>query len=276
MLDVPHIMIKFNMAVIKDIPLDRTELSIGRKGTNDVILDNQAVSGVHCKIRQDGDGFVLVDQDSTNGTFLNGRKITRETLKHKDQIRIARYSIDFLWESKAFEEFAKSENANIIIEDPVMPKPGEAAAIGSNAAQPFGIGPGNVSDAPPAEPTEPPTQIGATLKGDRVLPAAAGIIKIISGAEGPAEIRLTDLMTYIGTSSQAAVKIKGFMAPELAAAITRRPDGYFLKAVKPGYPKVNGVNIQDQIFLESGALIEVGNTNMVFYVDDQAKKASGK
>jgi hypothetical protein len=81
-------------------------------------------------------------------------------------------------------------------------------------------------------------------------------------------------MTYIGTSAQAAVRIKGFMAPELAAAITRRPDGYFLKAVKPGYPKVNGVNIKDQIFLESGALIEVGNVNMVFYVDDPKKKGS--
>jgi hypothetical protein len=84
-------------------------------------------------------------------------------------------------------------------------------------------------------------------------------------------------MTYIGTGTQANIKIKGFMAPELAAAISRRPDGYFLKAVKVGYPKVNGISVTDQIFLESGALIEVGGTNMVFYLtDEQAKKDSAK
>jgi hypothetical protein len=267
MLDVPHIIIRFNMAVIKDVQLDKNELTVGRKEGNDIVLDNQAVSGSHCKIRKEKEDYVLVDNDSTNGTFINGRKVTRETLKHKDQIRIARYSLEFLWESKAFEEFAKKDEHAIIV-DPEMPKPELIIEKqGEGAGVPYGT---------VAKVEEPPTQIGATLKGDRPLPAPSGIIKVISGGDGPLEVRLTDLMTYIGTGTQAAVKIKGFMAPELPAAITRRPDGYFLKAVKPGYPKVNGVHINDQIFLESGALIEVGNTNMVFYLDDHKKKIDGK
>lgn len=267
MQELPHLLIKFNMAVIKDIVIDKDEISIGRKSSNDVALDNQAVSGTHCKIRKEKDDYVLVDMESTNGTFLNGRKVTREKLKHKDAIRVARYSIEFLWEAKAFEEFSKNPPSNVVIEPDVAVAPERTIAPTNDKAPekaPFGI------------PPEPPKQIGATLKGDRVLPEASGIIKVISGGEGPMEIRLTELMTYIGTGSQAAIKIKGFMAPELAAAISRRPDGYFLKAVKAGYPKVNGINVTDQIFLESGALIEVGGTNMVFYVDDPAKKGGGK
>jgi len=263
--DIPHLLVRFNMAVIKDVPLDKDETSIGRKSTNDLVLDNQAVSGVHCKIRKEKDGYTLVDMDSTNGTFINGRKVTREPLKHKDQLRIARYSVEFLWESKTVGEInVSAEQVNELTVDKAPEKTTEGS-------QPY------VGDAPVKTETVP-QQIGATLKGDRVLPPAHGIVKIISGGD-QTEIKLTELMTYIGTAPQALIKIKGFMAPELAAAISRRPDGYFLKAIKPGLAKVNGMSVNDQIFLESGALIEAGGTNMVFYVNEEEKtdkKMDGK
>jgi hypothetical protein len=80
------------------------------------------------------------------------------------------------------------------------------------------------------------------------------------------------LVTYIGTTDQAAIKIKGFLVPSLAAAISHRPEGYFLKAVKAGYPKVNGNAVNEQVYLENGALIEVGGTNMVFYQSDKKEQ----
>ena len=102
-------------------------------------------------------------------------------------------------------------------------------------------------------------------------------IKVISGQVGDqAEIEIKDNVTYIGTSDQAILKIRGFLAPDLAAAISKRPDGFFLRAVKPGYPKVNGQPVQEQIFLESGALIEAGGTNFVFYFNDPNKKQEEK
>jgi hypothetical protein len=98
------------------------------------------------------------------------------------------------------------------------------------------------------------------------------VVRIISGGvDGQAEVILKELVTYIGASDQAIIKIKGFLAPSLAAAISRRPEGYFLKAVKAGYPKVNGNAVNEQVFLENGALIEVGGTNMVFYFSDKRK-----
>jgi hypothetical protein len=118
-----------------------------------------------------------------------------------------------------------------------------------------------ISDDPVGEPSRP------------ALSQSFGVIKVVSGAvDGHTEIKLKELVTYIGTSDKAAIKIKGLLAPSLAAAISRRPEGYFLKAVKAGYPKVNGNSVKEQVFLENGALIEAGGTNMVFYQTDAKKE----
>jgi pSer/pThr/pTyr-binding forkhead associated (FHA) protein len=226
--------------------------------------------------------------NSTNGTFLNGRKVSKETLKNKDQIRIARYVMEF-----ASDEIVLHRgDEQFVMDTPVIEsneKPAETEKQIDILRQSMGLPtkgeapkPELIKNEPvasavpePAPVAEVKEQMGAHLKGDRPLPPASGVVKIISGAaDDRMEYKLTELSTYIGTANQALIKIKGFMAPDLAAAISRRPEGYFLKAVKSGYPKVNGVNVKDQIFLESGALIEVGGTNMVFYVNDPSKNGS--
>lgn len=49
--------------------------SIGRSDDNDLVLDNQFVSHHHAKILATSDGFVLQDLESTNGTFLDGKRV---------------------------------------------------------------------------------------------------------------------------------------------------------------------------------------------------------
>ncbi|MCG6537404.1 MAG: FHA domain-containing protein, partial [Syntrophales bacterium LBB04] len=44
------LILKFKEAVLKDIPLEKDEMSIGRKPENDIPIDNQAVSGRHARI----------------------------------------------------------------------------------------------------------------------------------------------------------------------------------------------------------------------------------
>ena len=90
-------------------------------------------------------------------------------------------------------------------------------------------------------------------------------ISIITGAANDhLRITLKDAVTYIGTKESAAIKLKGFLAPELAGAITRRREGFVLKALKPGYIKVNGIPLKDHILLENGARLEMGSAIMVF------------
>lgn len=60
-------------------------LVIGRK-RGDLILDDPLVSGAHCRILPNDDGFLLQDLGSTNGTYHNGRRIQTGKLQSGDTI----------------------------------------------------------------------------------------------------------------------------------------------------------------------------------------------
>ena len=69
------------------IPIDRP-LVIGRRAECDVILRDDAVSGHHARISWDTDSWQVEDLTSTNGTFVNGERVTRPTrLKTGDALR---------------------------------------------------------------------------------------------------------------------------------------------------------------------------------------------
>ncbi len=253
------LILKFNQAVIKVYEISKPETTFGRKDTNDIQIDNAAVSGSHGKVVKTGDHYEVLDLGSTNGTYVNGRPVKSSRIKNKDQIRVARHILE-VWSD----------------EDPPEPEPEKV--VKPTAVKPLGATP--PEDAAPAAPAEPEPAVASAQAIDMqpvaktVLPPA--YIKVISGLVGSQdEFTIGAGVTYIGTSEQATVKIKGFMAPGLAAAITRRPEGYFLKAVKAGYPKVNGVTVTDQILLETGALIEVGGTNLLFTIAHPTPKENG-
>ena len=52
-------------------------LTIGRDPTCDVVLDDEDVSREHCRFRPGGDGFLVEDLGSSNGTIVNGQRITQ-------------------------------------------------------------------------------------------------------------------------------------------------------------------------------------------------------
>lgn len=61
-------------------------LSMGRAEGNDVLLDDQVVSSRHLRIVPPG---TVVDEGSTNGTFVNGTRVTgRATLRSGDQLQV--------------------------------------------------------------------------------------------------------------------------------------------------------------------------------------------
>ena len=60
----------------RQLDLDAAEVSVGRLEDNDVVLPRSNVSKRHAQILLKDDRYVLVDLRSTNGTYLNGRRIT--------------------------------------------------------------------------------------------------------------------------------------------------------------------------------------------------------
>ncbi len=61
-------------------------ITIGRRDTNDIVISNSAVSGVHCKITFEDGKLYLTDLDSTNGTLINGEPVVNTEINSGDLI----------------------------------------------------------------------------------------------------------------------------------------------------------------------------------------------
>lgn len=70
--------------------------TIGRHPDSDFFLDDVTVSRRHAEVRHDAGQFVLKDNGSLNGTYVNGERVETCDLHHGDEIRIGKYVIVFL------------------------------------------------------------------------------------------------------------------------------------------------------------------------------------
>lgn len=108
---MPKLVKNVDGVVVQEYPLNSDEIWIGRSPDNQIQLDDSAVSGSHARIQQLPSAYLeglkdvwLEDNDSTNGTKINGRAVTRERLKHGDVIRIGSYQLEYIDESNLGSE----------------------------------------------------------------------------------------------------------------------------------------------------------------------------
>jgi hypothetical protein len=239
---VVKVLLKFNAAVIKEYPFTKNELTIGRKPDNDVVIDNPAVSGHHARIVKQGNEYLLEDLNSTNGTFLKDRKILKAAVHNKDEVGVAKHLIVFLNDQEVLTpaegEAPVSSDATIIMTAP-------AASTAKN---------------------KPPE-----LKAAETV----GAMRVVSGESNAASFSLVGLTTYIGKSEQAQIRLKGFFAPDMAACIARKPEGYVLKVLKEKAVKLNGSPLLDQAILTVGDKVEAGSLTLMFFTQDASAPMSG-
>ncbi len=70
----------------KNIVLNRTPFTVGRKVDKDLVIADPRVSRDHAQIMQDGQEFFIEDLGSKHGTFLNGERIQRQKLERGDRL----------------------------------------------------------------------------------------------------------------------------------------------------------------------------------------------
>ncbi|MGI9626376.1 MAG: transglycosylase SLT domain-containing protein [Longimicrobiales bacterium] len=61
---------------------------LGRSDENVIVVDDQYVSGEHIELRRTDDGWAIIDVGSTNGTFVNGARVTQKPLGHLTRVRL--------------------------------------------------------------------------------------------------------------------------------------------------------------------------------------------
>jgi pSer/pThr/pTyr-binding forkhead associated (FHA) protein len=225
---------------LREYDLDREIMTIGRKADNDIHIDNLAVSGNHARILTILNDSFIEDLDSTNGTFINGKKISKHALQNGESIVIGKHELTYVNESAdaGTDDFEKTM---IIRPDAAgMPEQEESdtkleKSIGKIASDLASEG-------------------AAASKG----PGAA-CLKLLNGTNAGKELKLTKILTTLG---KPGVQV---------AAITRRPTGYFLIVVdaasSPTNPLVNGVEVGKQAHpLKSGDEIEVADVKMQLFI----------
>ena len=228
---MPKLQLLFHGALIKELSITKTETTIGRSPDNDIAIDNPAVSGHHCRIGVDGDIYFVEDLDSTNGIYVNEEKTPRSDLKHDDVITVFKHTIRFLDDHSEVVDLAEAQRPTLPSDATIMITADKREATAETQQKP-------------------------------------ALIRVVKGLVGAAEYELDASSTYIGKSELVQIKIKGAgwfrRAPENAAMIARRQDGYYISAVEEGYTKLNGATIRQKEMLKDGDLIEAGGTTLRF------------
>jgi predicted component of type VI protein secretion system len=78
----------------KVFPLEKTEMHVGRDVTNELVISDEKVSRRHARLYTEGDQYVVEDLGSTNGTFINGARLSGpHLLRVGEQITFGETSI---------------------------------------------------------------------------------------------------------------------------------------------------------------------------------------
>lgn len=81
---------------LKTFYLNKKTVGAGKLSGNDLQLNDNSVSRNHCEFVKAKDTYKIVDLNSTNGTYVNGKRITEKKLEEGDTITIGRTIIKFM------------------------------------------------------------------------------------------------------------------------------------------------------------------------------------
>ena len=91
----PKLIVSNNGSVIQEMTMDKARLLLGRSAHNDIAIDSRFISRHHALLVRHGNATFLMDLNSTNGTFVNSRRISNHVVMHDDVIAIGHHRIKF-------------------------------------------------------------------------------------------------------------------------------------------------------------------------------------
>jgi hypothetical protein len=235
-----RLVLRFENAMLKEVPLGTQPVTIGRAPDNDIYIDNLAVSNYHARIYVEAGSLVVEDLNSLNGSFLNDIRIERAMLKDGDTVLIGKHEIrvDQLHDVAVPPEGLRKApaprvNETMILDTEQRRKLLEMASAAGERSQ---------------------------LSPERLL---IPTLTVLHGRTDQKEYRIASKLTVIGHSKMATIQLRGWFAPEVAAQINKHEDGFYLGR-GDRVPKINGVSIHGLTKLNDGDVIEVGRVRLNF------------
>jgi predicted component of type VI protein secretion system len=210
-----------------------------------VIIDNPAVSGHHARVVREGDRLVLEDLNSTNGTFVNGRGVTRHALQHGDEVLVGKHTL-------VFEQSAAPAAAHA----PAIPGLGDTVYLDTDKHRAL--------MATLREARAEPAQTAAARSARTVagMPPT-GVLRVVAGRAEQAEYDLEAHTSLIGRSDTALVRLRGWFKPAVAVAIARSGDGY-VATLLGGKTLINSRPLNGRHHLKEGDLLSVSGLTLEF------------
>lgn len=119
-------------AVAAEYPLSAKTLTIGRDTDSDIRLDDLSVSRCHARLVRVFKNYYVEDLESTNGTLLNDRQVTKHMLKRGDVLGIGGFTLRFLDQDDAAEQAVEPATDRTVVLHPAA----SAAETTGHRAQP--------------------------------------------------------------------------------------------------------------------------------------------
>jgi len=261
--------------IIKEYPLNKERITIGRKAHNDIVIDNLAVSGEHAAVVTILNDSFLDDLDSTNGVEVNGKPTKKHFLQNNDVIEIGKYKLKYITDQitqTTPEDFERTMVLRVPIKKevpapagnkPAEPQRGNKVQAGGRPAHDgsaektgqFEAHPSGMSGQTPSQTDHGLQAVPASGAGPAGAQKQVAVVQVLTGPNAGKELELVKNLTTLGK-------------PGLQVAVlTRRPHGYFITHVEgENFPLVNGRALGNQAHqLNEHDVIELAGIKMEFY-----------
>ncbi|ALC17512.1 hypothetical protein DSOUD_2774 [Desulfuromonas soudanensis] len=236
---MPRILLKFNDSILKVLETNKDQITIGRNLKNDIQIDNLAVSNFHARVEKQLGHYFIEDLNSTNGTFVNERKISKWGLNDNDAVNIGKHTLIFLMD-EAGEGEGETDLRELDMDRTMV-----------------------LDTRQQRDRLEKATKGGGSGEAGGFM----GILQVIGGSLDHDEYQLTERLTMIGKDQGAAIRLEGLLAPKVAGFVSRDKSGYTLiPPEKRNKLSLNGHPVEEGTLLKNADQIEIGAVKLRFHL----------
>ena len=264
---MPRLILQSEDRVLKQFPVGLMA-TIGRLPDNTIVLDSPSVSGHHACVFRDGHRWTVEDLQSTNGTFVNGARVSRHVLQQGDVVRVGKHELML---DQTMDGQVLDARARVPMRDPIfrLQDQGETVFIDKRkllARLTRSQTHARHYDALLARLQD--VESHASQSRDRTTHHSpevpeAGTLRVLAGRADATEYSLEAHTSVIGKGKSSLVRLRGWFKPRVAVVITRNRHGY-VATLLGGDVLINSQSVNGRHELKHGDLIAIDDLVLEF------------